>query len=150
MFAYLAVDQDVKCVAGFKVSEWLASGKYLEIEDLVTKVSERSRGYGGLLFDWLTDFAARQKCRQVRLLSAVRRADAHRFYKSKGMSLEAYYFSLNLGRPRAALNDRPALRLVFAVLDLAAAERFFSCSALGSGGGIRCLLHIVANTCSSP
>ena len=50
--AYLS-DGDVKAVAGYRVSEWLHAGKYLEIEDLVTTSAARSRGYGGHLFDWL-------------------------------------------------------------------------------------------------
>jgi GNAT superfamily N-acetyltransferase len=70
--------------------------KYLEIEDLVSKASERSKGYGSELFDWLTSLAVQQGCRQVRLVSNVRREDAHRFYLRKGMSLEAHYFSINV------------------------------------------------------
>ncbi len=44
--AYLT-DGEIKAVAGFRISEWLAGGKYLEIEDLVAKSGERSKGYGG-------------------------------------------------------------------------------------------------------
>lgn len=93
--AYLSVGE-VKAVAGFRISEWLAGGKYLEIEDLVTKTDERSKGYGGVLFDWLVEHAKENNCSQVRLVSRVTRLDAHRFYLRKGMNLEAYYFSLNL------------------------------------------------------
>ncbi|HYJ39729.1 MAG TPA: GNAT family N-acetyltransferase [Steroidobacteraceae bacterium] len=89
-------DGGIKAVAGFRVSEWLHAGKYLEIEDLVTVNGARSKGYGGRLFDWLVSEAARQSCRQVRLLSGVKRTDAHRFYLRKGMSIEAHYFSLNV------------------------------------------------------
>lgn len=93
--AYLT-DVEVKAVAGFRISEWLAGGKYLEIEDLVVKGGERSRGYGGELFDWLVAHAAENDCSQVRLVSRVSRADAHRFYLGKGMKLEAHYFSLDV------------------------------------------------------
>lgn len=93
--AYLQ-DGDVKAVAGFRVSEWLAGGRYLEIEDLVAKSVERSKGYGGELFDWLVDYAKENGCRQVRLVSRVTRVDAHRFYLRKGMNLEAHYFSMDL------------------------------------------------------
>lgn len=95
--AYLRDGDDIKAVAGYRVSEWLAGGKYLEIEDLVSASSERSRGYGGELFDWLTDLAAQRGCRQVRLVSRTTREAAHRFYLRKGMSLEAYYFSMDVG-----------------------------------------------------
>ena len=93
--AYLT-DGEVKAVAGFRISEWLAGGKYLEVEDLVAKSGERSKGYGGELFDWLVAHAGENDCSQVRLVSRVSRSDAHRFYLRKGMTLEAYYFSLDV------------------------------------------------------
>jgi GNAT superfamily N-acetyltransferase len=93
--AYLT-DGEIKAVAGFRISEWLAGGKYLEIEDLVAKSGERSKGYGGELFDWLVRHAGENNCLQVRLVSRVSRLDAHRFYLRKGMNLEAHYFSLSL------------------------------------------------------
>jgi GNAT superfamily N-acetyltransferase len=93
--AYLT-DGEIKAVAGFRISEWLAGGKYLEIEDLVAKSSERSKGYGGKLFDWLVEHARENNCLQVRLVSRVSRLDAHRFYLRKGMTFEAHYFSMNL------------------------------------------------------
>lgn len=89
-------DGEIKAVAGFRISEWLAGGRYLEIEDLVVKSGERSKGYGGELFDWLVEHAGENACLQVRLVSRVSRLDAHRFYLRKEMSLEAHYFSMNL------------------------------------------------------
>lgn len=94
--AYLS-DDEVKAVAGFRIGEWLAvEGKYLEIEDLVTKGVERSKGYGGELFDWLASYALRNGCNHLRLLSNVTRVDAHRFYERKGMAHVAHYFSMNI------------------------------------------------------
>jgi GNAT superfamily N-acetyltransferase len=93
--AYLD-DGGVRAVAGFRIGEWLAGGKYLEIEDLVTAEGVRSRGHGSALFDWLVDHARVNGCRQVRLVSHVRRVDAHRFYVRKGMKAEAHYFSLDV------------------------------------------------------
>lgn len=86
----------VKAVAGFRISEWLAGGKYLEIEDLVTKSDERSKGYGGDLFDWLVKHAEENNCDHIRLVSRVTRFDAHRFYQNKRMIIDAYYFSRQL------------------------------------------------------
>jgi len=90
-------DGEVKAVGGFRISEWLSGGKYLEIEDLVAKSGERSKGYGGELFDWIVDFAKQEKCNQIRLVSHVKRFGAHRFYLQKRMDIQAHYFSLNLG-----------------------------------------------------
>ncbi len=89
-------DGGVKAVAGFRISEWLAGGKYLEIEDLVATGGERSKGYGGELFDWLVNHAEENDCDQIRLVSRVNRFDAHRFYLNKRMIIEAHYFSMNL------------------------------------------------------
>ncbi|WP_416307011.1 GNAT family N-acetyltransferase [Neptunicella sp. SCSIO 80796] len=85
----------IKAVAGFRISEWLHTGKYLEIEELITADGNRSKGYGGQLYDWLLDFAKQQKCAQMRLVSGVSREAAHKFYLNKGMKFEAKYFSIN-------------------------------------------------------
>ena len=89
-------DNGIKAVAGIRIAEWLHTGKYLEIDDLITTETDRSKGYGAMLFDWVTDHAREQECAQLRLVSGVQRADAHRFYLNKGMKFEAKYFSLNL------------------------------------------------------
>lgn len=89
-------DSEVKAVAGVRIAEWLAGGKSLEIEDLVAKSGERSKGYGGQLFDWIVDYAKREKCSQIKLVSHVKRYAAHKFYLNKGMIIEAHYFSLEL------------------------------------------------------
>jgi len=93
---YLMDDGEVKAVAGIRVSEWLHGGKYLEIDDLVAKDGERSRGHGGELFDWIVEYARAEHCDHVRLLSGVQRFDAHRFYLKKRMNIEAHYFNLPL------------------------------------------------------
>lgn len=95
--AYLRFGGEVKAVAGFRISEWLAvDGKYLEIEDLITDNNERSKGYGGELFDWLVAHAKENNCTHLRLVSNVVRTDAHRFYERKGMTRAAYYFSRSI------------------------------------------------------
>ena len=94
--AYVEEDGDVKAVAGIRVSEWLHGGKYLEIDDLVSKDGDRSKGHGGELFDWIVEYARSLNCDHVRLLSGVQRFDAHRFYLRKRMNIEAHYFNLKL------------------------------------------------------
>jgi GNAT superfamily N-acetyltransferase len=93
--AYVS-EGEIKCAAGFRISEWLAGGRYLEVEDLVTDRAARSHGYGGRLFDWLVRLAELEKCDHIRLISGVHRVDAHRFYKRKGMIKEAFYYSMRL------------------------------------------------------
>lgn len=93
---YLEENEVIKAVAGIRVAEWLGTGKNLEIEDLVSSESERSKGFGGKLFDWIVDYGKSEKCSQIKLVSHVKRFDAHRFYLNKRMKIEAHYFSLEL------------------------------------------------------
>jgi len=94
--ARMSVDGRIVAVAGLRFGEWLHGGRYLEIEDFVTSEDCRSQGYGGELFDWIAALGREAGCRHLRLLSGVRRETAHRFYRRQGMSLDAYYFSLDL------------------------------------------------------
>ncbi|HKO99410.1 MAG TPA: GNAT family N-acetyltransferase [Pyrinomonadaceae bacterium] len=90
------LDGEVKAVAGFRVSECLAWGKFLYVDDLIAKSGERSKGYGGALLDWLVDYARNNECDQFHLDSGVQRFDAHRFYLTKRMFIEAHHFALKL------------------------------------------------------
>lgn len=95
--AYL-LDGNIKAVAGLRVSEWLHTGRYVEIEDLITRSCERSKGYGGTMFNWIKEYGVSHDCKQIRLVSGIRRVDAHRFYERQGMVFEAKYYSLDLSR----------------------------------------------------
>ena len=90
------VDQEVKAVAGFRISENLAWGKFLYVDDLVSKNDDRSKGYGGTLFDWLVEHANENNCDQFHLDSGVHRFRAHRFYLMKRMAIESHHFGLKL------------------------------------------------------
>jgi GNAT superfamily N-acetyltransferase len=91
-----AEDGEVKAVAGFRISENLAWGKFLYVDDLVSKSDERSKGYGGALFDWLVKYARENDCDQFHLDSGVHRFAAHRFYLVKRMTIESHHFGLKL------------------------------------------------------
>jgi len=93
---YLAEQGEVLAVAGIRIGEWLAGGKYLEIEDLVTSENARSGGHGGRLFDRIVEMAKTEGCAEIRLVSNVTRYDAHRFYLNKRMKIQAHYFSMSL------------------------------------------------------
>lgn len=90
------MDEEVKAVAGFRISECLAWGKFLYVDDLVSKSEERSKGYGGALLDWLIEYAKEENCAQLHLDSRVQRFAAHRFYLNKRMIIEAHHFSLSV------------------------------------------------------
>jgi GNAT superfamily N-acetyltransferase len=86
----------VRCVAGFRITERLAYGKFLYVDDLITHESHRCQGYGNTLFDWLVDYARENDCKALGLESGVQRFAAHRFYMRKKMWISAYHFSLPL------------------------------------------------------
>jgi GNAT superfamily N-acetyltransferase len=93
---YLEDEGDVKAVAGFRVSENLAWGKFLYVDDLVTRSTEYGKGYGGALLEWLLQHARSQGCEQLHLDSGVQRYEAHRFYHGKGMAITSHHFAVKL------------------------------------------------------
>jgi len=86
----------VRAVSGFRLGESLAWERYLYIDDFVTDESERSRGHGQHLLDWLLDFARKHACAQVHLDSGVQRFGAHRFYLRNRMDISSHHFTLIL------------------------------------------------------
>lgn len=96
--AYVEENGKVVAVAGFRISQSLAWGKFLYIDDLITDSESRSKGYGDKLFDFLFKLAKEEKCKELHLDSGVQRFDAHRFYLRKRMSIVAHHFSLPLER----------------------------------------------------
>jgi GNAT superfamily N-acetyltransferase len=90
--AYIAESGNTVAVAGFRLGESLAWGRYLYVEDLVTQASQRSRGFGAALLRWLGEYAEQHGCGQLHLDSGVQRKDAHRFYEREGMTRASYHF----------------------------------------------------------
>lgn len=89
-------ENGVKAIAGFRILEMLANGRFLYVDDLVSDDSERSKGYGKSLMNWLTDYARSQSCISLQLDSGTHRARAHRFYFRQGMAIASFHFSLKL------------------------------------------------------
>jgi GNAT superfamily N-acetyltransferase len=94
--AFVEAEGEVRGVAGYRYLESLFSGKNLYVDDLVTRAADRSRGYGGLLLDWLVDQARAQGCATLELDSGVQRFDAHRFYFAKRMTISSYHFRVQI------------------------------------------------------
>src|SRR5687768_4322549 len=72
------LDDGVKAVAGFRISECLAWGKFMYVDDLVSGSADRSKGLGGALLDWLINYARTEGCDEFHLDSGVHRFAAHR------------------------------------------------------------------------
>ena len=94
--AAVVEEGQVRCVAGFRVQDYLYCGKHLYVDDLVTDEGSRSKSYGKLMLDWLVGKAKRSGCEQFHLDSGVQRYDTHRFYFREGMKISAYHFSKTL------------------------------------------------------
>ena len=86
--------EDALAVAGFRVNEYLAWGRHLYVDDLVTAAEHRGRGLADRLFAWLENEARRCGCTQFHLDSGVGedREDAHRFYFRHGLRIASYHF----------------------------------------------------------
>ncbi len=81
-------------VAGYRYRHRLFLDAKLEIyvDDLVTDNTQRSKGYGKLLLDWIKTEAKRLGCIAVTLDSGTQRVDAHRFYEREGMKFTSKHF----------------------------------------------------------
>ena len=100
LLAYIESETRPVAVAGFRILETLGSGRFLNVDDLVTLDSERSKGYGANLLRWLIRWAEAESCQRLELDSALRRKDAHRFYEREGMAASAYRFAITIGNQR--------------------------------------------------
>jgi GNAT superfamily N-acetyltransferase len=94
--AYLEEGEDIQAVVGFRIGESLAWGRYLYVDDLVSRAAVRSQGYGQELFTWVVDFAQSEGCAALHLDSGVQNFAAHRFYLRNNMIIASHHFRLAL------------------------------------------------------
>lgn len=94
--AFLEEEGRVAAVAGFRLLENLAWGRFLYVDDLVTDAAARSRGYGERLLAWLIAEARRNGCDELHLDSGVQRHAAHRFYLRQRMEITSHHFAMKL------------------------------------------------------
>ena len=94
---FIEDEGQVVSVAGFRISETLAWGKFVYVDDLITDEDQRSKGYGDKLIDWLMEYARESQCREFHLDSGVQRFSAHRFYFRKGLTISGHHFENILG-----------------------------------------------------
>lgn len=91
---YVTDNDEVLTVAGFVISEKLAWGKHIYIDDLVTSEAYRSTGAGSLLINWFKQYAKEMGCQQIHLDSGVQRYPAHRFYLREHFNIASHHFSI--------------------------------------------------------
>jgi len=86
----------VTCVAGYRIVRNLTYGKFLYVDDLVTRADHKRAGYAGQLIEWLCEHARDQGCSFLVLDSGVQRFEAHRFYLAHRMDITAHHFARKL------------------------------------------------------
>jgi GNAT superfamily N-acetyltransferase len=94
--AYLEDGGEVVTVAGFRVQGMLSSGLTLYVDDLVTGAAFRSKGYGGVMLEWLVGYAKERGCDTFSLDSGTHRQEAHAFYFREGMRVTSFHFAMAL------------------------------------------------------
>jgi GNAT superfamily N-acetyltransferase len=94
--AYLSANDNVCSVSGFRITESLAWGKFVYVDDLVTLDVYRSTGFGQALLNWISGYAKQFDCLELHLDSGVQRHEAHRFYLRERLDITCYHFRKKL------------------------------------------------------
>jgi GNAT superfamily N-acetyltransferase len=87
---------EVVAVGGYRMMEMLATGRTMYVDDLVTDETQRSRGYGKALLDWLQARAREAGCATFSLDSGTHRQEAHAFYFRERMRVTSFHFAKKL------------------------------------------------------
>ena len=82
--------------AGFRVSEWLAWGRALYVDDLICIESHRGKGFAEALMVWMENEARKEGCGEFHLDSGTHRLGAHRFYHRLKLAIASFHFQKKL------------------------------------------------------
>lgn len=96
-FYFLVEDGEYKgfCHGSFFDTFWL-SGLTCYLSSLFVKESDRGKGYGTALIDFVKALAKEKDCKGICLDSGLSRIAAHKFYESNGFIKNCYGFDINL------------------------------------------------------
>ncbi len=101
--AFVLDSGNIIAVAGFRIGETLAWGRFLYVDDLITLPAYRSQGCGHKLLSWLKEYAAKEDCIQLHLDCGIQRKEAHHFYEREGMTVAGVHFTVNIAPNKALL-----------------------------------------------
>ena len=87
---------EISALAGFRIAEFMAWGKILYIDDLITDPDQKRKGFAGALLDRLDAEAREAGCDGIHLDTGHQRHDAHRLYLNKGFTLSSHHMSKKL------------------------------------------------------
>jgi len=91
--AYIEQDSEVAAAAGYRICSNLSMGKHCYVDDLVTAKTQRSKGVGDQMIDWLRSEALAAGCQRFHLDSGTQRCQAHKFYFAQGFTIAGYHFT---------------------------------------------------------
>ena len=94
--AYIEAADIVASVAGYRILRNLTYGKFLYVDDLVTRADHKRAGYAGQLLERLCEHARDEGCSFFILDSGVQRFEAHRCYLAHRMDITAHHFARKL------------------------------------------------------
>jgi GNAT superfamily N-acetyltransferase len=86
----------VRALAVWRAFHTTYCGYRLEIDDLVTDETQRSKGYGATLLAFVEAKARAIGCDTLTLNAGTQRTRAHRFYFREGLHIWAFHFSKDL------------------------------------------------------
>lgn len=98
ILVYIEENGKAVCASGFRMTDHLAWGKPIYIDDLSTLPEARGKGYASAILDYIFRFAAENGRDQVHLDSGCNkeRYDAHRLYLKKGFNITSHHFAYKL------------------------------------------------------
>ncbi len=82
--------------SGFRISEWLAWGRALYVDDLICLESHRGKGFAEALVVWMEELARHEDCGEFHLDSGTHRLGAHRFYHRLKLGITNFHFQKKL------------------------------------------------------
>jgi GNAT superfamily N-acetyltransferase len=92
----LADHNAVRALAVWRAFHTTYCGYRLEVDDLVTDESQRSKGYGATLVAFVEAKARAMGCDTLTLNSGTQRIRAHGFYFREGLHIHAFHFTKDL------------------------------------------------------
>jgi GNAT superfamily N-acetyltransferase len=94
--AYVESNDEIIAAAGYRIAHFLAWGKVLYVDDLITHPDKKRLGLGGALIDWLIAEGKSHLCDEIHLDTGFQRFDAHRLYLNKGFQLNCHHMARTL------------------------------------------------------
>lgn len=84
------------CAAGFWIGTRFYSGKFIQLDNLVTLPDYRSKGVGKMIVDYVKKIGKNEDCSRLLVDSYVENFDAHKFFFREGFIIRGYHLNYQL------------------------------------------------------